>query len=212
MMSTAADGGSRRTWSPDPQLRLVDGPPPDDDPSPPLNPPNPSVDEQVVALYQAEYRGIARLAYLLVGDRHRAEDLAHDAFVKLYEHWDSLQDKRKALAYLRSTTSNLAMSVHRRRKTARKHEGAPIFAAPDASSKSAEAEALSRSSRPDVVNALQQLSPKQRTAVVLKHWLRMTEGEIAEALGCSIGSTRTHLSRGHDALAKKLAKKLREDR
>lgn len=161
-------------------------------------------DEQIVALYEDEYAGIARLAYLLVGDRYRAEDIAHDAFVKLYERWDSLRDTSKALAYLRATASNLAMTVHRRRSTARKYEGAPVFAAPVGSTRSAEAEALARSSRPDVVAALQELSPKQRTAVVLKHWLRLTESEIADALDCSIGSTRTHLSRGHHALAKKL--------
>ena len=62
-------------------------------------------------------------------------------------------------------------------------------------------EALGRGTRPDVVAALQELSPKQRGAVVLKYWLRYTEREIADALGCSIGSARTHLHRGHSALA-----------
>ena len=56
----------------------------------------------------------------------------------------------------------------------------PDVVAGSGSAASAEAEALARSARPDVVAALQQLSVKQRTAVVLKHWLRLTEGEIAE--------------------------------
>jgi RNA polymerase sigma factor (sigma-70 family) len=161
------------------------------------------VDAAVVELYEREYTGIARLAFLLVGDRHRAEDLAHDAFVRLYENWDDVEPA-KALAWLRATTSNLAMSSHRRARTARKHQQALGRSGDDASARSAEVIALSRSARPDVVKALQTLSPRQRTAVVLKHWLRMTESEIADALGCSLGTTRTHLSRGHDALSRKL--------
>ncbi len=96
------------------------------------------------------------------------------------------------------------MSVHRRSKTARKHAGSPWLRSVDAHDVSAETAALARSARPDVIAALQQISPKQRAAVVLKHWLRMTESEIAEALGCSIGSARTHIARGHSALADKL--------
>lgn len=160
-------------------------------------------DAAVIELYEREYTGLARLAFLLVGDRHRAEDLAHDAFVRLYEHWDDVEPA-KALAWLRATTSNLAMSSHRRARTARKHQEALGRSVDDAAARSAEVIALSTSARPDVVKALQTLSPRQRTAVVLRHWLRLTESEIADALGCSLGSTRTHLARGHDALARKL--------
>jgi RNA polymerase sigma factor (sigma-70 family) len=153
----------------------------------------------VVDLYEREYAGVARLAYLLVADRHLAEDLAHDAFAALFEKWDDLDDESKAPAYLRATATNRAMSAHRRRATADKH--APAAHGQPTTSASAESEALGASSRPDIVAALQQLSPKQRTAVVLKYWLRYTESEIAETIGCSIGSARTHLHRGHGALA-----------
>jgi len=52
--------------------------------------------------------------------------------------------------------------------------------------------------------ALSTLPDRQRTAVVLRHWLRMTEGEIADAMGCSVGSVRTHIARGHQTLAQRL--------
>lgn len=195
MTNAAADSGSRPGSFPGRDLRLVAGGS--------EHAPDGTRDahDAVVAVYQAEYTGLARLAFLLVGDRHRAEDLAHDAFVRLYEHWDDLDDTSKALAYLRTTTSNLAMSHHRRDKTRRKHAAAADPDPTDTVARSAESEALSRSARPDVVDALQQLSPKQRTAVVLRHWLRLTEGEIAESLGCSVGAARTHLFRGHQSLA-----------
>ena len=53
------------------------------------------------------------------------------------------------------------------------------------------------------------LSPKQRTAVVLKYWLRYTETEIADTIGCSIGAVRSHVHRGHTALAAQLGDDLR---
>lgn len=52
--------------------------------------------------------------------------------------------------------------------------------------------------------ALGTLPDRQRTTVVLRHWLRMTEGEIAEAMGCSVGSVRTHVAHGHQTLAQRL--------
>ena len=52
--------------------------------------------------------------------------------------------------------------------------------------------------------ALAALPERQRATIVLRHWLRMTEGEIAEAMGCSIGSVRTHVARAYKALAIRL--------
>lgn len=162
-----------------------------------------SARSEVVVLYQAHFRQVARLAYLLCGDTQQADDLAHDAFVRLYEHWDRVDDSAKRLAYLRSIVVNLAHSAHRRSVTARRHAAAPMLAEGGATT-SAEDVALSRSARPDVIAALGTLPDRQRTAVVLRHWLHMTEGEIAQVMGCSVGSVRTHVTRGHQTLAVRL--------
>ena len=162
-----------------------------------------SARSEIVALYEAEFHGMARLAYLLCGNTQQADDLAHDAFVRLYEHWDRVNDPAKRRAYLRTILVNLAHSAHRRNFTARRHAGAPMLAEGGATT-SAEDEAIWRSARPEVLAALGTLSDRQRTAVVLRHWLGMTEGEIAEAMSCSVGSVRTHIARGHQNLALRL--------
>ncbi len=159
---------------------------------------------EIVALYEAEFRSTARLAYLLCGNTQQADDLAHDAFVRLYEHWDRVTDPAKRRSYLRTILVNLAHSAHRRESTARRHAGAPMLAEGGATT-STEDDAIWRSARPEVLSALGTLSERQRTAVVLRHWMGMTEGEIAESMSCSIGSVRTHISRGHQSLALQLA-------
>lgn len=155
-------------------------------------------------LYEREYATTARIAYLVCGDRTHAEDLAHDAFARLYASWDRVADPTRRVAYLRTTVVNLARSSFRRRAVAERFRGTPGTTDGAGVVGSVEDAALGLSVRPDVMAALSTLSPKQRAAVVLKHWLRMTEGEIAEALGCSVGSVRTHLARGHEALSARL--------
>ena len=158
---------------------------------------------ELMALYEDEFRRTARLAYLLCGDRQLADDLAHDAFVRLWEHWDRVDDPDRRGQYLRATVVNLVRSTHRRAATARRHRGAPALTLVGDQT-SAEDEAMYRSTRPDVMAALAALPERQRATIVLRHWLRMTEGEIAEAMGCSIGSVRTHVARAYKALAIRL--------
>jgi len=157
----------------------------------------------IVDLYRDEFRGIARLAYLLCGNTEQADDLAHDAFVRLYEQWDRVADPAKRVAYLRAIVVNLAHSAHRRAATARRHAHTPVLVEGGATT-SAEDEAMQRSSRPDVMAAMATLPDRQRSAIVLRHWLHMTESEIAEAMDCSIGSVRTHVARAHQTLAQRL--------
>lgn len=193
MQSTVAAATTEASrGEPAPLLRLVSD-----------NPRPGSARSEIVTLYEAEFHGMARLAYLLCGNTQQADDLAHDAFVRLYEHWDRVNDPAKRRAYLRSILVNLAHSAHRRDSTARRHAGAPMLAAGGATT-SAEDEAVWRSARPEVLAALGTLSERQRTAIVLRHWLDMTESEIAEAMSCSVGSVRTHIARGHQTLALRL--------
>jgi RNA polymerase sigma-70 factor, ECF subfamily len=56
-----------------------------------------------------------------------------------------------------------------------------------------------------VLAALMQLKPKLRMAIVLKYFEDLSYEQIAEALGCSMGTVASRLNRGHKALAQKLA-------
>ena len=71
--------------------------------------------QRLVQLYEAEHAGMVRLAHLLTGSVPTAEDLVHEAFIKVYERIDDVTEPG---AYLRRTVVNLATSHHRRRAVA----------------------------------------------------------------------------------------------
>ena len=153
----------------------------------------------VRALYEDRYVELVRFATFLMGDVHSAEDVSQEAFVRIYDAWDRLVDADRAVAYLRATVVNLSRGRHRRRLVAERKPPPQPGSAP-----SAEDDAMGRANRSAVLQAVAALPSRQRECVVMRHWLRMTEGEIASTLDVSIGSVRTHNKRGVEALQRTL--------
>ncbi len=151
---------------------------------------------EVLALYDEHHAALLRLAALVAPEDGMAEDLVQEAFVRLYKAWGGIQDTAKVPAYLRSTVMNLARGRGRRLGVALRKRPPPP---PDAAS--AEEGALRLDRHREVVSALRQLSERQRACIVLRYYEELTETEIAATLGISVGSVRTHMSRGKAALA-----------
>ena len=165
-----------------------------------LPPPVPNGREAAVrALYEDRYAEIVRFATFIMGDVHAAEDAAQEAFTRVYDAWDRLEDPERAVAYLRATIVNLSRGRHRRRLVAERNQPPHLVAVP-----SAEDDAMGRVGRGAVLDAVSSLPSRQRACVVMRHWLRMTEGEIAATLELSVGSVRTHNKRGLATLQRKL--------
>ncbi|HVF18930.1 MAG TPA: SigE family RNA polymerase sigma factor [Mycobacteriales bacterium] len=156
-------------------------------------------DEALVALYRAHYRSLVRLAALLLDDFGSSEEVVQDAFIKMHLSWGRLREPEKALAYLRQTVVNLSRSRMRRRQVVARHEPAPV---PDGAS--AEHEAIGLAEREAVIAALRLLSDRQREAVVLRYYGDLSEAEIAQAMGVSAGSVKSHVHRGMAALTRHL--------
>ena len=153
----------------------------------------------VRALYEERHAEIVRFATFIMGDVHAAEDATQEAFMRVYDAWDRLEDPERAVAYLRATIVNLSRGRHRHRLVAERNQPPRLVAVP-----SAEDDAMGRVGRKAVLEAVSSLPSRQRACVVMRHWLRMTEGEIAATLDVSIGSVRTHNKRGVEALQRKL--------
>ena len=139
----------------------------------------------VTALYHEHALALIRFAHLLLGSRTVAEDVVHDAFCGLYRRWDCLDDKAKALGYLRSSVLNGCRSVQRRARLADRSVTYQPFAI------SAEAAALSGEERREVVRALRRLPRRQREVLVLRYYLDLPDEQIASDLGIAQPTVRS---------------------
>jgi RNA polymerase sigma-70 factor (sigma-E family) len=150
-------------------------------------------------LYDRCHADMVRFAAFLTGRVDAAEDVAQDAFVRVFDAWDRIDDPSRAEAYLKTTVVNLVRGGHRRQQTAERNADRHLEAVP-----SAEDDALGELTRQRVLDAVAALPLRQRACVVMRHWMRMTESEIAETLELSVGSVRTHAKRGTKSLQTRL--------
>jgi RNA polymerase sigma-70 factor (sigma-E family) len=149
-------------------------------------------------LYAEHATPALRLAYLLVGDKHLAEDLVQDAFLRMFGRFRHLRDPGAFGPYLNRTIVNLSRDHFRRRQIETKHLDKE------------RGTAMRTTSLPDVaqqqvlISALQELPVRQRAAVVLRHHHDLSEREVAETLGCSLGAGKALIARGMESLRRNL--------
>ncbi|GGV79157.1 SigE family RNA polymerase sigma factor [Streptomyces massasporeus] len=138
----------------------------------------------------ARWSTLLHVARLLTGgDRQRAEDLVQEALVKLWFAWPKIADQAPE-AYVRTVLVRLAARSARRRWWGER----PVEQLPDRAGPVDVSSAVAERSR--LEGALAQLSPKQRAAVVLRYYEDLPEAQVAQALGCPVGTARSHASRG----------------
>jgi RNA polymerase sigma-70 factor (sigma-E family) len=135
----------------------------------------------------ARSRHLLQTAYLLTGDRHRAEDLLQTALTRAYLRWDRIESEDPE-GYVRRTLANAHIDWWRR-KSWREEPSAelPELVGPD--------QMAAYDLRGAVLGALDDLSRRQRAVVVLRYYEDMSEAEIAAALGCSAGTVKSAASR-----------------
>jgi RNA polymerase sigma-70 factor (sigma-E family) len=158
-----------------------------------------SFDDALVELYRTHAKALVEMLWVFVGDRAEAEDLAHEAFLRLHRAWGRLDHSRNMGGYLRATAFNLARSGFRRRLVALRHRDDTDQDAAPAS----DAVMLSED-QAEVVTAKRRLPARQRQCVVLRYWDDQSDGDIAAALGLSVNSVKTHLRRAMANLEKNL--------
>ncbi len=129
-----------------------------------------------------------RTAYLLTGNRADAEDLVQAALAKTYLAWDRIEDRGAIDGYVRRAMVNTHISWWRRRRLEEyPTDELPDRAVADQSGNSELADTLRR--------AVGRLPQRMRAAVVLRYFEDMTEAEVAEVLGVSLGTVKSTVSR-----------------
>jgi RNA polymerase sigma-70 factor (sigma-E family) len=152
----------------------------------------------LAVLYDRSAPGAVRLAFLLTGDRMLAEDLAHDAFVRVAGHLVHLRDQGAFDAYLRRVVVNLAKNHFRRRGIERAFldRARPTDRTPGHEQPIVDRRAT--------MAALAKLPQRQRAAIVLRFYEDLSEDDIARILRCRNGTVRSLVTRGVHAMRSEL--------
>jgi RNA polymerase sigma-70 factor (sigma-E family) len=145
--------------------------------------------ERIGEWFTAEYDGLLRFALLISGDTATAEDLVHEAFVRLYRSERQIEAHGFA-AYARRTILNVQRSAFRRFRSERRAIAAH----------GAEAHAEHPVPAPHVWRAVLALPRQQRACVVLRYYEGMTDQEIANTLGVGHGTVKKAMNRALTSL------------
>ena len=163
------------------------------------------VDALVVALFRQEASSLVRLTRLFVDDRNAAEDLVQEAFIRLSRSAHRIEDPAKAPAYLRSIVLNLARDHNRRGLVSLRHH------LPEDDQAAIEDEITLREDQQRVIDALRDLPHRQRDCLVLRYYDELGIDDIAQTLGISRNSVKTHLGRGLASLERRLGSEAEPD-
>lgn len=147
---------------------------------------------EFTAFYDASWGRTVACAYAVTGDLAAAEDVAQEAYARLWPRWAKVSDYDDPAAWVRQVATRLAISQWRRARVAR------TFLA---RSRPPEPAAGPDESTVALVRALATLPADQRRAIVLHHLADCSVAEVARSEGCPVGTIKARLSRGRAALA-----------
>ncbi|RCW47098.1 RNA polymerase sigma-70 factor (sigma-E family) [Halopolyspora algeriensis] len=157
-------------------------------------------EEQEFAEYFAARReAVRRMAYMMCGDWHRADDLAQTAFIALHRRWRKVRDKGSLDAYVRRTLTRAVIDESRR--PWRRERAVEVL--PDTPSDSEDV-ATSVATRRTLMAGLRKVPPKQRAVLVLRYLEGLDVAGVAEIMKCSEGNVKSQSARGLETLREAL--------
>jgi RNA polymerase sigma-70 factor (sigma-E family) len=137
---------------------------------------------------------LVRFARLLTGDRHRAEDLVQEALSKAYLRWDRMIRSEQPDAYLRRMVINASRSWWRRRTNRETPTGVSRDRVAPGQMETETVE------RDEMWQRIARLPERQRTVLVLRYYEDLDDAAIADILGCTAVTVRTHAMRALNTL------------
>ncbi len=145
------------------------------------------------AFIERNYSRIHRTAWMMTGCAIEAEDLAQETFIVALDRWDTFDRRSQRLTWLVGILMHLksrndrSLGRLKRRLVEYFQRSEPIQDADP------ETTAIQREWKQSVWAQVARLPPKQREVVVLRFAEQLTYDEIADALGCPVGTVKTRL-------------------
>lgn len=159
---------------------------------------SPEAEKQAQEFYVAVMPRLVAMLYVLTGSRQDAEDLAHEAFIRLLQRWRRVERYDSPEAWIRLVAARLALTRRRdlaRRRTAASDDAATALAAP----------ARDPAARLDAERLVRVLPAAQREAVVLHYLCDLSIQQTADLLGTTQSAVKNRLLRARNQLSGELA-------
>jgi RNA polymerase sigma-70 factor (ECF subfamily) len=161
--------------------------------------------EALEELYLIHFDRVYSYLQMTVGNRHDAEDLTNQTFVKMLERIGTFEWRKVPLsAWLFRIAHNLAMDHFRAHRRWQPEEEPPEPA--DSAELSAEEEAMQSIGRQSMLEMIEGLSPDQQQVLTLKFVFNFPNGDVATILGKTEGAVKSLQHRALASLQRELAK------
>ncbi|WP_077605005.1 RNA polymerase sigma factor SigW [Oceanobacillus sojae] len=162
----------------------------------------------VVAFYQDK---IYQHCYRMLGNKHEAEDMAQEAFIRAFMNIDSFDENRKFSTWLYRIATNLTIDRMRKRKPdyhldaeVKGTDGLDMYSQLASTERLPGEEVESRELQRYIHHEISQLPSKYRSIIMLRYLEEFSLKEISEILDVPLGTVKTRIHRGREALRKRL--------
>ncbi|MBW3111249.1 MULTISPECIES: RNA polymerase sigma factor SigW [Bacillaceae] len=163
---------------------------------------------ELVELYKDK---VFQICYRMLGNRHEAEDIAQEAFIRAYVNIETFNQKRKFSTWLFRIATNLCIDRIRKKKPdyfldaeVAGTEGLTMYSQVAADVQLPEDEVENMELQETIQTEISKLPEKYRSVIVLKYIEELPLQEISEILDLPLGTVKTRVHRGREALRKQL--------
>lgn len=164
---------------------------------------------EIVELYQDK---LYRVCYRMLGNKHEAEDIAQEAFVRAFVNIHTFDTNRKFSTWLYRIGTNLCIDRIRKKKPdyfldaeVAGTEGLNMYSQIASTEELPEDEVLKMEMQERVQYEISRLPDKYRAVIVLKYMEDLPLQEISDILDMPLGTVKTRIHRGREALRKQLS-------
>ncbi|WP_117161623.1 RNA polymerase sigma factor SigW [Paraliobacillus sp. X-1268] len=164
--------------------------------------------EDIVILFQDK---VYQICYRIIGNMHEAEDLAQEAFIRAYVNIHSFDENRKFSTWLFRIATNLTIDRIRKKKPdyfldaeIKGTDGLDMYSQLSADEALPEEEVESLELQSYIQQQIMDLPTKYRSVIALRFVDEMSLAEISEILNIPVGTVKTRIHRGREALRKRL--------
>jgi RNA polymerase sigma-70 factor, ECF subfamily len=163
---------------------------------------------EIVEIYS---NSIYQLGYRMLGNRHEAEDIAQEAFIRAYVNIKSFNQDLKFSTWLFRIATNLCIDRIRKKKPdyyldaeVSGTDGLTMYSQLSSKDPLPEKELESLELQESVQKEILKLPEKYRSVIVLKYIEELSLNEISEILDLPLGTVKTRIHRGREALRQQL--------